>query len=96
MAQQHTPNDTQVNEFLGRLREYRNTLGESDQHLLDSMVAAALGKKPESEDEVKPFWVAYNPPGLAGGVGYGYAAGGPYGAVGFNATPWGTAYGYRY
>jgi hypothetical protein len=63
------------------------------------MVGAALGKAPQ-EDEVKPFWYAYNPPGMGpyNPPGYGYAAGGPYGgyAVNYGATPWGMAYGVRY
>jgi hypothetical protein len=29
------------------------------------------------------------------GAGYGYAAGGPYGAVGYATPPWGAAYGAR-
>jgi hypothetical protein len=54
------------------------------------MVGAALGKAPQ-EDEVKPFWYAYNPPGYGpyNPPGAGYAAG-------FTASPWGGAYGVRY
>ena len=92
------PTDTEVKEFLGRLKTYRDTLPESDQTLLDAMVAAAIGKKAgaeEEEEEVQSYWVAVNPVGPAGGVGYGYAAGGAYGAVGYTATPWGAAYGAR-
>jgi hypothetical protein len=92
------PTDADIGGFLNRLNEYRATLSETDQALLDAMVAAAAGKKDDKDDTVKPFWVAYNPPGPAGGPGYGYAAGGPYGgyAVGWAATPWGGAYGVRY
>jgi hypothetical protein len=92
------PTDAEVQGFLGRLKEYRSTLASGDQELLDAMVAAALGKKAaETEDEIKPYWVAYNPPGVGYGnpVGTGYAVGGAYGAVGYNATPWGVAYGAR-
>jgi len=90
------PSDTQIREFLGRLKTYRDTLPEGDQLLLDAMVAAAVGKKPdEKAEEVHSYWVAVNPVGPAGGPGYGYAAGGPYGAVGYGATPWGAAYGVR-
>ena len=90
---------TDIGGFLDRLSQYRATLSETDQSLLDAMVAAAAGKKDEKDDTVKPFWVAYNPPGPMGGPGYGYAVGGGgYGgyAVGFAATPWGGAYGVRY
>jgi hypothetical protein len=92
------PTDTEIEGFLGRLKEYRATLGETDQCLLDAMVVAAAGKKAEDDDEVKPFWVAVNPRGPMGGPGAGYAVGGPYGgyAAGFQATPWGGAYGVRY
>jgi hypothetical protein len=96
MASAPMPSDTQVKEFLGRLKTYRDTLPESDQALLDAMVAAAVGKKAgEEEEDVQSYWVAVNPVGPAGGVGYGYAAGGAYGAVGYTATPWGAAYGAR-
>ena|SRR5713101_10140991 len=91
------PSDAEIQGFLGRLKEYRATLAEGDQSLLDAMVNAALGKHAEPEDEVQSYWVAYhNPVGPAGGVGYGTAVAGPYGAAGFNTTPWGTAYGVRY
>jgi hypothetical protein len=96
---QQTPTDSELESFLGGLHEYRGTLGEGDQRLLDAMVGAALGKRPEEED-VKPFWYAYNPPGMGpyNPPGHGYAAGGPWGgyAVGFQASPWGMAYGVRY
>jgi hypothetical protein len=100
MASAPTPTDADVGGFLGRLNEYRATLSETDQALLDAMVMAAAGKKDEQDDTVKPFWYAYNPPGYGYGnpPGAGYAAGGAYGgyAVGFRATPWGGAYGVRY
>jgi len=95
MAEAQMPADSEVHAFLGRLKEYRNTLSTSDQRLLDTMVAAALGKKKaEEEDTIKPYWVAYNPPGVGYGnpVGTGYAAGGPYGGASFNTSPWGTTY----
>ena len=101
---QNQPSESELQSFLGRLGEYRTSLAEGDQKLLDSMVGAALGKAPQ-EEEVKPFWYAYNPPGVGpynppgagyavGGGGYGGYGGGY--AVGFQATPWGGAYGGRY
>src|SRR5688572_2602352 len=96
MAAPQAPSDAEVKEFLGRLKTYRDTLSDKDQMLLDAMVAAAVGKKANAEeDEVSSYWVAVNPVGPAGGPGYGYAAGGPYGAVGYHGTPWGAAYGAR-
>ena len=79
------------------LKTYRDTLPERHQMLLDAMVAAAVGKQAGAaeEEEVQSYWVAVNPVSPAGGVGYGYAAGGAYGAVGYTATPWGAAYGAR-
>ncbi|HEY7065909.1 MAG TPA: hypothetical protein VII06_30830 [Chloroflexota bacterium] len=107
MASAAPPTDAEIGGFLSKLDEFRKTLDEKDQGLLDAMVVAAAGKKEQGGD-LKPFWYAYNPPGPAGGPGYGYAAGGPYGgyavtgygyggyAAGWAATPWGGAYGYRY
>ena len=96
---QGQPSDGELQSFLGRLGEYRSSLSEGDQKLLDSMVGAALGKGPQ-EEEVKPFWYAYNPPGYGAynPPGAGYAVGGPYGgyAAGWGATAWGGAYGVRY
>ena len=98
MASASKPTDADIGGFLNRLSEYRATISESDQSLLDAMVAAAACKKDEQDDTVKPFWYAYNPPGPMGGPGYGYAVGGAYGgyAAGWAATPWGGAYGVRY
>ena len=109
MASAQTPTDADIGGFLGKLDEFRKTLGETDQALLDAMVVAASGKKDEQGGDLKPFWVAVNPVGPAGGPGYGYAVGGPYGgyAVGgyggyagysaaWGASPWGGAYGVRY
>jgi len=106
MASAPTPTDADIGGFLGRLHEYRTTLSEADQALLDAMVLAAAGKKDEQDDSTKPFWVAVNPRGPAGGPGYGVAAGGAYGAYGYGGyggyaagwagSPWGAAYGVRY
>jgi hypothetical protein len=97
MANAPAPTDAEVKEFLAGLHAYRQTLPDKQQLLLDAMVAAALGKKAgaDEEEEVQSYWVAVNPVGPAGGPGYGAAVGGPYGAVGYTATPWGAAYGVR-
>ena len=63
MADQPQPTDSEVQGFLGRLQQYRASLEESDQRLLDAMVASSLGhQRAEPEDQVKPYWVAYNTP----------------------------------
>lgn len=94
MSQANAPTDSEVQGFLAALTEYRKTLTEANQKLLDAMVSAATGAhEKKEEEEVSAYWVAYhNPVGPAGGVGYGTAVATPYGAAGFNATPWGTAY----
>ena|SRR5262249_13489510 len=96
---QDRPSDSDLQSFLTGLGEYRSTLSEEHQKLLDSMIGAALGKTPQ-EDDVKGYWYAYNPPGFGpyNPPGMGYAMGGPYGgyAVGWGATPWGAAYGVAY
>src|SRR5262249_11596597 len=93
------PTGSELQAFLTNLGQYRSTLSEGDQKLLDAMVGAALGKSPQ-EDEVKPFWYAYNPPGYRPHKppGTGYAVGGPYGgpSVKYAATPWGAAYSVNY
>ena len=95
MATESRPSEAEVSGFLDKLRAFRDSLPESDQRLLNSMYFAAMGKQEEVDEEVKSYWYAYNPPGPAGGPGYGYAAGG-YGAAGFYAGPWGAAYGAYY
>jgi hypothetical protein len=99
MATESRPTEADISGFLDKLRAFRDTLPESDQRLLNSMYFAAMGKQEEPDEEVKSYWYAYNPPGPAGGPGYGYAAGGPYGAYSVNSfygAPWGMAYGAYY
>jgi hypothetical protein len=99
MSQAQFPADSEVQSFLSGLKQYRDTLSETHQALLDAMVAAAVGKQKAEveEDEFKPYWAAYvNPVGPAGGIGAGYAVATPYGAYGAAASPWGAAYGVRY
>ena len=43
---QDRPSDNELQAFLTNLGQYRSTLSEGDQQLLDSMVGAALGKTP--------------------------------------------------
>jgi hypothetical protein len=88
------PTEEQLSGFMTKLRTFRETLGEDDQKLLDAMYVAAMGKHEAPEEEVQSYWVAVrNPAGPVGGPGYGTTVAGPYGAAGFRATPWGTAYG---
>ena len=93
MATPQAPTDAEIKDFLGRLKTYRDGLSERDQVLMDAMVAAAVGKTAEAEEEndvseldrvavylVRPWPVGY---------GAGYAVGG------YGASRWGAAYGVR-
>lgn len=80
MAQQNAPSETEINGFLDKLHAFREGLGEGDKKLLDAMYQAAMGHEEKSQ-EVKAYWVAAGPRGVA--------VGGP---VGFAAAPWGAAY----
>jgi len=89
MASQPMPTDSEVQGFLGRLKQYRGSLDESDQRLLDALVATGLGRKQrdEPEAEVKAYWEAYHNPYTDT-----TAVATPYGAAGWHTTPWGTTY----
>jgi hypothetical protein len=90
MANPPMPTDSEVQGFLGRLQQYRASLPESDQRLLDALVATGLGRQQRAapEDEVKPYWEAYHNPYTDT-----TAVATPYGAAGWHTTPWGTTYG---
>ena len=77
--------DAEVQGFLKRLHEYRATLSEADQRLLDAMYMAASGKHEEKDEDMHAYWVAAGPRGVA--------VGGP---VGVAASPWDAAYGAYY
>jgi len=78
------PSEEEVQAFVSKLQEYRATLSEGDQRLLDAMYHAAMGTHEKKDEEVHAYWVARGP---RGGVAYG---------GGFAARPWGVAYGTYY
>jgi len=80
MAENQGPTQEQVEAFTNKLQEFRGTLGEGDQHLLDAMYHAAMGTHEQKDEEVHAYWVARGPRG-------GVAAG-----AGWGARPWGVAY----
>jgi hypothetical protein len=56
MANAPAPTEAEVKEFLAGLHNYRQTIPEKQQRLLDAMVAAAMGLKArEEESEVQPY-----------------------------------------
>jgi hypothetical protein len=81
MAEQATlPTEQEFNGFIGRLSEFRSTLPESDQRMLDAMTQAAF--KTEQAGEVQGYWYeAWRTPYGAGVVG------GPGPVPGFYVTP---------
>jgi len=76
------PTEAEVNAFAAKLKEFRGSLGESDQRLLDAMYYAAMGAHAEKDDDVHAYWVEVGPRSLA--------VGRP--SVGWSLRPWGTAY----
>jgi hypothetical protein len=88
------PSEQEFNAFVGRLREFRGTLSEGDQRMLDAMVGAAF--KTEQQGDVEGYWYAvrpspYGPVAVAGPgpvPGFYVAPPPPVYAV----SPWGVAY----
>ena len=76
------PSEDEFNAFAARVREFRGTLTDPQQKMLDAMVHAAF-KKDDSAD-VESYWYAYP------------AAPGWYGAPVYYGTPWAYSYGYGY
>ena len=79
------PTEAQINEFLGSLRNYRTTISEGQQQMLDVMVLSTLGRRAAAEaavGDVQAFWAAVNPVGPAGGYGAGGVAVNPVGPAG--------------
>jgi hypothetical protein len=76
------PNETDFNAFAARVQEFRGTLPDAQQKMLDAMVHAAFKK--DDDADVQSYWYAYP------------AAPGWYGAPSYYGTPWATSYGYGY
>ena len=79
------PSESEFNAFAGRMREFRATLTEPQQKMLDAVVHAAF--RTDENSEVQSYWW-YAYPGVPGW----------YGAPVYYGTPWAYsyAYGYRY
>lgn len=97
MADKQFPDNSEVQSFLTGLKEYRTSLSETHQALLDAMVAAAMGKKAEEEEEedIKPYWVAYAAPVVAVAPMPVVPVAPVYAAPVIAPMPWGAAYGVR-
>jgi phage repressor protein C with HTH and peptisase S24 domain len=82
MSWAQLPIDAELDAFAARLQAWRTTLGEGEQRLVDSMVAAALGRTGDTDaGELPP--VADPLPGR-------------WCTVRWLATPWGMAHSVRY
>ena len=77
------PSEAQFNSFAAKVREFRNTLPQDEQPMLDAMVHAAF--KQEDQGDVQGYWWARYP---------AYPAW--YGAPVYAGTPWAYSYGYAY
>jgi hypothetical protein len=86
MAQIHEPSQTDRKAFLEKLGEFRSTLPESQQHLLDAMALAAF--RPEGADVQGYGWQPIVAP-MAVPVQQVYV--GPYGGA-WVGTAWATSY----
>ena len=61
---QQAPSDAEIQGFLEQLGEVRRGLTSAHQRLLDTMVAAAIGRQvqlAEMGGDVKPYWGAGTP-----------------------------------
>ena len=96
MASAQAPSECEIIRFLRGLRNYRATLSGTAQALLDSLVAAGLGRMPDQAPGavLASYWCAY----AVGSYGGRDPLGDPYGAgaVSWESTPWGLACRPRY
>jgi hypothetical protein len=81
------PSQSLLQAFAERLAEFRQTLPEEQQRLLDTMLAAALRPAAEAE-EVQSYWAQYN--GIRTSPNPSWYTGS--GAAAWNNTSWGTAW----
>ena len=90
------PGESEVIDFLRGLRGFRGTLSGLNKALLDSLVAAGLGRTshPSPDDPLESIWAAYaaGPPGWASCRADAFGA--P--ARSWESTAWGRAYAVRY
>ena len=53
------PTEAQVEEVVKKLRTFRDSLPEDEQRLINSMFLAAVGNRPQQEDDFHAYWYAY-------------------------------------
>ena len=82
------PSEQEFAGFVGKLREFRGTLDQNDQKMLDAMVGAAF-KSEKQEGDVQGYWYAVVP-GPYGPVPGFYVAPPPPPIYAY--TPWGYTY----
>src|SRR5262249_26536396 len=91
-----TPGDSEVVDFLRLLRGFRGTLSGVNKALLDSLVAAGLGRTSQlrPDDPIQSVWAAY----AAGPPGPEYWGSDPWWGHSrhWQTTAWGRAYAVRY
>jgi hypothetical protein len=90
MESASVPSADEVIDLLHKLQQYRATLMEPAQLLLDSLVSTGLGRTPDQPrpDETRALWRAY--------ASHSFGASGSRAMVNWEATPWGRVYCGRY
>jgi hypothetical protein len=82
MSENQLPSESERKAFVEKLAQFRGTLPQSEQRMLDAMSIAAFGA-PEDEDVQGYQWFYAGPMPIFYQTGY---------AVHWQATPWGMAY----
>ena len=84
------PRETERQAFVEKVRAFRETLPEPEQHMLDAMVRAAFGPAAEAEEkEVEGYHWVYTPYGPVYTTPTWYQTGW---APTWQYTPWGAVY----
>ncbi len=85
--QRQPPRPELLQEFGERLSQFRASLPEEQQPLLDTMLTAAL-RPDKTSDEVQPFWTQYRGISTSANPSWYDSSG----AAAWNNTSWGTAW----
>ena len=56
VANPESPSEQQLQAFVTRLRQFRETLGDSDRLLLDALYCAGTGRQPDGSPDVTAYW----------------------------------------
>ena len=67
MSANHTPNEAETQAFIGKLNQFRGTLGAEEQQMLDALIGA--GRKAHEQGDVEVYWMTS---GLSGQSTQGY------------------------